>query len=92
MLKNFNLNVKAGEIVALAGMSGGGKTSLVNLIPRFYDVSDGAVLIDGVDIRDIAIKTLRNRIAIVTQEPILFYDWLLLPFLWSDLNLILRLH
>ncbi len=74
VLKNINLNVKAGEIVALAGMSGGGKTSMVNLIPRFYDVSDGAVLIDDVDIRDIAIKTLRNRIAIVTQEPILFND------------------
>jgi len=74
VLKNINLNVKAGEIVALAGMSGGGKTSLVNLIPRFYDVSDGSVLIDDVDIRDIEIKTLRNRIAIVTQEPILFND------------------
>ncbi len=74
VLKNINLDVKAGEIVALAGMSGGGKTSLVNLIPRFYDVSQGAVLIDGVDIRDVAIKTLRDRIAIVTQEPILFND------------------
>lgn len=74
VLKNINLDVKAGEIVALVGMSGGGKTSLVNLIPRFYDVSRGAVLIDGVDIRDIAVKTLRDRIAIVTQEPILFND------------------
>jgi subfamily B ATP-binding cassette protein MsbA len=55
-------------------MSGGGKTSLVNLIPRFYEVTQGAVLIDGVDIRNASIASLRSQIAIVTQEPILFND------------------
>ncbi|RZB29905.1 MAG: ATP-binding cassette, subfamily B, bacterial MsbA [Desulfobacteraceae bacterium Eth-SRB1] len=74
ILKDINQEVKKGEILALAGMSGGGKTSLVNLIPRFYDVSKGAILIDGIDIRKIAISSLRKEIAIVTQEPILFND------------------
>ncbi len=74
VLKNINLDVKSGEIVALVGMSGGGKTSLVNLIPRFYDVSSGSLLIDGIDIRKASISSLRDQIAIVTQEPILFND------------------
>ena len=74
VLKNINIDVRAGEIIALVGMSGGGKTSLVNLIPRFFDVSEGAVLVDDVDIRDISISSLRGQIAIVTQEPILFND------------------
>ena len=74
VLRDINIKVKAGEIVALVGMSGGGKTSLVNLIPRFYEVTEGAVLIDGVDIRKASIASLRSQIAIVTQEPILFND------------------
>ena len=74
VLKNINLVVEPGEIIALVGMSGGGKTSLVNLIPRFFDPTEGMVLIDDVDIRQFAIKALRNRIAIVTQDPILFND------------------
>jgi len=74
VLQNINLTVKTGEIIALVGMSGGGKTSLVNLIPRFYDVTEGAVLIDDVDIRNTSIKSLRQQIAVVTQEPILFND------------------
>ena len=74
VLKGISLDVRPGEILALVGMSGGGKTSLVNLIPRFYDVTRGAVKIDGVDIRDLAIDSLRDQIAIVTQEPILFND------------------
>ncbi len=74
VLKNINLNVRSGEILAFVGMSGGGKTSLVNLIPRFYDVSGGVILIDDIDIRDASISSLRNQIAIVTQEPILFND------------------
>jgi subfamily B ATP-binding cassette protein MsbA len=77
VLKDINLAVESGEIVALVGMSGGGKTSLVNLIPRFYDVTGGEILIDGVDIRSIAISDLRRQIAIVTQEPILFNDTVL---------------
>jgi subfamily B ATP-binding cassette protein MsbA len=74
ILKDINLDVQAGEILALVGMSGGGKTSLVNLLPRFYDVTEGAILIDGDDIRKASISSLRDQMAIVTQEPILFND------------------
>ena len=74
VLKDINLDVKAGEVLALVGMSGGGKTSLVNLIPRFYDATRGAIRIDGVDIRDVSLSSLRDQMAIVTQEPILFND------------------
>ncbi len=74
VLKGINLEVKKGEILALVGMSGGGKSSLVSLIPRFYDVKKGRVLIDGTDIRELAVADLRKEIAIVTQEPILFND------------------
>ncbi|KUG23455.1 lipid a export atp-binding/permease protein msba [hydrocarbon metagenome] len=74
VLKNINLSIKAGEVVAFVGMSGGGKTSLVNLIPRFYDVSAGRIMIDGYDIRDVSLKSLRSQIAIVTQQTILFND------------------
>ncbi len=74
VLKDINLDVKAGEVLALVGMSGGGKTSLVNLIPRFYDVTRGAVRIDEMDIRDVSISSLRDQMGIVTQEPILFND------------------
>jgi ATP-binding cassette, subfamily B, bacterial MsbA len=74
VLKDINLDVKAGQVLALVGMSGGGKTSLVNLIPRFYDVTQGAIRIDGMDIRDVSISSLRDQMGIVTQEPILFND------------------
>lgn len=74
VLKDINLEVQEGEILALVGMSGGGKTSLVNLIPRFYDVSGGSVRLDDLDIRQASIASLRAQIAIVTQEPILFND------------------
>jgi subfamily B ATP-binding cassette protein MsbA len=74
VLKNIHLAVEPGEIIALVGMSGGGKTSLVNLIPRFYDVTTGAVRIDDVDVRHASVGSLRKQIAIVTQEPILFND------------------
>lgn len=74
VLKNINLHIKAGEIIAFVGMSGGGKTSLVNLIPRFYDVSGGRILIDNHDIRNVALQSLRGQIAIVTQQTILFND------------------
>ncbi len=73
-LKDINLRVAPGEVLALVGMSGGGKTSLVNLIPRLYDVSSGRILISGKDIRDLSIKSLRDTISIVTQEPILFNE------------------
>ncbi len=74
VLKGINLEVYPGERLGIAGTSGGGKTSLVSLIPRFYDVTEGAVRLDGIDIRHLAVKDLRSRIAVVTQEPILFND------------------
>jgi subfamily B ATP-binding cassette protein MsbA len=86
VLKNINIDVRAGEIIALVGMSGGGKTSLVNLIPRFFDASEGAVFVDDVDIRDISISSLRGQIAIVTQEPILFNDTVRNNIAYGNLN------
>ena len=74
VLKNIDLTVKSGETIAIVGKSGGGKTTLVNLIPRFYDVSDGAIRIDGKDIRDMSIESLRSLTAIVTQQTYLFND------------------
>ncbi|MDY0162933.1 lipid A export permease/ATP-binding protein MsbA [Desulfobotulus sp.] len=74
VLEGIDLEVRPGEVLALVGMSGGGKTSLVNLIPRFYDVSEGSIRIGGVDIRDFSLASLRAQIAVVTQEPILFND------------------
>jgi subfamily B ATP-binding cassette protein MsbA len=74
VLKDVSLIVKAGETIAIVGKSGGGKTTLVNLIPRFYDVTDGAITIDGTDIRDAKTSSLRALIAIVTQQTVLFND------------------
>ncbi|MFH1758099.1 MAG: lipid A export permease/ATP-binding protein MsbA [Pseudomonadota bacterium] len=74
VLKNINLKIKAGEVVAFVGASGGGKTTLLNLLPRFYDVSSGRILIDGTDIRDVTVESLRALIGIVTQQTILFND------------------
>jgi len=73
-LNDINLKAAPGEVLALVGMSGGGKTSLVNLIPRLYDVSHGRVLIAGKNVKDLSIKSLRDHISIVTQEPILFNE------------------
>lgn len=73
-LKDINLKVTPGEVLALVGMSGGGKTSLVNLIPRLYDAIKGKVMIQGEDIKNYSIKSLRDNISIVTQEPILFNE------------------
>jgi subfamily B ATP-binding cassette protein MsbA len=74
VLQDINLEVHPGERVGIVGTSGGGKTTLVNLLPRFYDPAAGAVRIDGIDIREFSVAELRSRIAIVTQEPILFND------------------
>lgn len=74
VLKGINLEVRVGDIAAFVGPSGVGKTTLVNLVPRFYDVTSGSVKIDGVDIRDCTIKSLMEQIGIVTQETILFND------------------
>ena len=72
VLKNVNLNVRAGSTVAVVGNSGGGKTTLVNLLPRFYDVKSGAVKIDGQDIRSLTMESLRDKIAVVFQDNFLF--------------------
>lgn len=74
VLSGISLDVNPGEVTALVGASGGGKTTLVNLIPRFFDVTEGRVTIDGCDVRDFTLKSLRRRMAVVTQEPILFND------------------
>ncbi|MCP4340276.1 MAG: lipid A export permease/ATP-binding protein MsbA [Desulfobulbaceae bacterium] len=74
VLSNINLTVPAGEALAIVGPSGGGKTTLTNLIPRFLDLNKGSILVDGVDIRDVTVASLRNQIAMVTQQTILFND------------------
>lgn len=74
LLRGVSLAVRAGEVVAMVGTSGAGKTTLVNLLPRFYDVSDGAVKVDGRDVRDVRLVSLRAQIGIVTQETMLFND------------------
>src|SRR5262249_34453289 len=73
-LKDVSLEVRRGEAVALVGPSGGGKTTLLNLIPRLYDATAGPVLIDGHDVREVTLASLRRQIALVTQEPFLFDD------------------
>jgi ATP-binding cassette, subfamily B, bacterial MsbA len=74
VLNRINLEVKAGEIVALVGSSGAGKTTLANLVPRFYDVTEGRILIDGIDLRDLQLISLRENISIVAQDTFLFND------------------
>jgi len=74
VLKNINLKIRKGKTVALVGSSGAGKSTLADLIPRFHDVTSGELLIDGINIKDYALKSVREQISIVTQEPILFND------------------
>jgi subfamily B ATP-binding cassette protein MsbA len=74
VLSDISFTVKKGTTVALVGSSGSGKSTLADMIPRFHDVTSGELLIDGVNIRDFAIKDLRKQMGIVTQEPILFND------------------
>jgi subfamily B ATP-binding cassette protein MsbA len=74
VLRHASFRVSAGQVVAIVGLSGAGKTTLVNLIPRFYDVTEGAILVDGTDIRDVTLASLRGQIALVTQETVLFDD------------------
>ena len=74
ILHNVDLDVQAGEVLALVGPSGAGKSTLVNLIPRFFDVTSGRILIDGRDLRDLTLGSLRRQVAQVTQETILFND------------------
>lgn len=74
VLKNINLKIEKGQTIALVGQSGSGKTTLADLLPRFYDVSKGRIMVDGKDLRDLQLKSLRNIIGYVNQEPILFND------------------
>ncbi|MEM2970637.1 MAG: ABC transporter ATP-binding protein, partial [Candidatus Bathyarchaeia archaeon] len=74
VFENFNLKVKPGEILAVVGPTGAGKTTLANLILRLYDPREGRILIDGVDIRKVTLKSLRSQLALVPQEPVLFRD------------------
>ncbi|HLW70930.1 MAG TPA: ABC transporter transmembrane domain-containing protein [Candidatus Binataceae bacterium] len=74
VLEGINLTIGAGEVVALVGMSGGGKSTIADLVPRFYDVQRGAVTIDGIDVRRLKIASLRAQIGIVTQQTFLFND------------------
>jgi subfamily B ATP-binding cassette protein MsbA len=74
VLRNVAFEASSGEVIAIVGLSGAGKTTLVNLLPRFYDVTGGAILIDGHDIRGFTLKSLRSQIGIVTQETVLFDD------------------
>lgn len=74
VLKNINLNIEKGKMIALVGESGGGKSTMVDLLPRFYDVCEGSITIDGTDIRDYKINDLRALMGIVSQESILFND------------------
>jgi subfamily B ATP-binding cassette protein MsbA len=86
VLKDINLKVSAGEVIAIVGVSGAGKSTLVDLIPRFYEVSDGAVLIDGINVRNVTMDSLRNQIGIVTQQTILFNDTVRNNIAYGDIN------
>ncbi len=74
ILRGVSLKVAAGQMIAIVGRSGAGKTTMVNLLPRFYDVTKGAIVIDGVDVRNVTLASLRAQIGIVTQETVLFDD------------------
>ncbi len=74
ILHNIGLEVKRGEILAIVGSSGAGKSTLVHLLPRFFDVSDGTIFVDGQDVRDVTLSSLRSQIGIVTQDTVLFND------------------
>ena len=74
VLKNFSLEVPKGKTVALVGQSGSGKSTIANLLTRFYDVQEGSVKIDGIDIKDMTLESLRDLMGLVTQDSILFND------------------
>jgi len=84
VIKNVNLTINAGETVAFLGSTGSGKSSLVNLIPRFYDVTDGQILVDGVDVRDYELDNLRSGIGMVLQEAILFSGTIMENIKWGN--------
>ena len=86
VLKDINLKINPGEFVAIVGGTGTGKSSLVNLIPRFYDVTGGQVLVDGMDVREYPLNALRNRIGMVLQNNVLFSGTIRENLLWGDPN------
>ncbi|SPF37129.1 Lipid A export ATP-binding/permease protein MsbA [Syntrophobacter sp. SbD1] len=86
VLSQISFRVDAGQIMAVVGMSGAGKTTLINLIPRFYEVTAGSILIDGIDVRDVTLSSLRSRIAVVTQQSILFNDTFKNNILYGDIR------
>lgn len=86
VLHNINLTVPSGQILAIVGPSGSGKSTLANLIPRFFDIEQGSLLIDDMDIRDVTLESLRNQIAIVTQQTILFNDTIRANIAYGDQN------
>ena len=86
VLYDFNLEVRAGHKVALVGATGSGKTTVVNLLMRFYDIDSGSIFIDGVDIRDISMEELRKNIAIVLQDTVLFSDTIRNNLKYSNLE------
>ncbi|WP_406613535.1 ABC transporter ATP-binding protein [Mycoplasma corogypsi] len=85
-LNNINLNIKAGENIAIIGLTGSGKSSLVHLIPRFYDVSEGSVKIDGINVKDIDLTNLTNHISAVFQNSVLFSGTIRSNLLWANKN------
>lgn len=86
VLKNINVTIEAGQMIALVGMSGVGKSTLVDLIPRFYDVQSGRITLDGEDIRDLTVRSLRAQIGIVTQHTFLFNDSIRNNIAYGDPN------
>lgn len=86
VLKDINLTIRSGETVGIIGATGSGKTSLVSLIPRLYDVSDGSVKVSGVDVRDYDMNTLRNNVAMVLQKNVLFSGSIAENLRWGDEN------
>ncbi|MDQ6951956.1 MAG: lipid A export permease/ATP-binding protein MsbA [Mariprofundaceae bacterium] len=88
VMSHINLEVKRGQVVALVGRSGAGKSTLANLVPRFMDVTEGRVLIDGMDVRDVTQKSLRQHMALVTQDVVLFNDTVRnnIAYGYSDMN------
>lgn len=86
VLKNFNLTIPKGSTVALVGQSGSGKSTIANLVTRFYDVNQGSISIDGHDVKDVTLKSLRDQMALVTQDSILFNDTVAVNVALSDKN------
>lgn len=87
IIKGVNLEIKKGEVVAIVGPTGVGKSTLVNLIPRFYDPTKGRVTIDGVDLKDVSFRSLRTQMGIVTQESILFNDSVKANIAYGQINM-----